>query len=334
MRLNLVLTSICLAALSPSMFAQQYYGYHGDSISSLTRSGLDNQGGEIHIGFQQQFNRGLGDSATGCGIRQISVFLRDQEAATQETFGFVMRQGNDTSGPYPASWARIHHLPGWSLSVGSGAKANMVTLTFSSPLKLPNCRTFFTLGVEFPPAPSWPNDGLCLFGENQASHTVNGHAVRNNWAIKNGFTQRSPYSDWTYFGSFGIGVDGPAMRMGEYGGHNGKKGLNGHFPAVGTSLQAMIHYGAGWDGGLSMLYVGLGRQPGIQLLSGTGKFYLTSPTLFLTGATIGAGCCGHTEHDLVPSVPQSWTGLGKYQFQSVGIANGKATLSNVVTMKF
>ncbi len=333
MRLNFVLTSICLAALSPSMFAQQYYGYHGDSISSLTRSGLDNQGGEIHIGFLSQFNRGLGDNGNGCGIRQLSIFLRDQEAATQETFGFVVRTGNDKVGPYPAASALLHHFPGYQLPLGTGAIARMVTLTFSKRLMLPNCRNFFSIGVEFAPAPNWPSDGLCLFGENNAAQKANAHAVRPNWRIKQGVTNRSPYSDWTYAGSFGIGIDGPAMRMGEYGGHNGVRGLNGHAPAVGTSLQAMIHYGAGWDAGLSMLYVGLGRQPGVPLLAGSGQFYLTSPTLYLTGATIGTGCCGHTEHSLAPSVPASWTGLGKFHFQSVGIANGKATLSNVVTIK-
>jgi len=316
------------------MFAQQYYGYHGNSISSITRAGLDHQGGEIHIGFPQQFNRGLGDNGNNCGIRQLSYFLRDQDASTIEDFAVVVRTGNDKVGPYEGASALLHRFPGWNIGGGTGAKAQFITLTFSSNLKLPNCRNFFSIGIEFPANHSWPNDGLCLFGENQASHTVNAHALRNNWTVKGGFTQRSPYSDWTYAGGFGIGVDGPSMRMGEYGGHNGMKGLNGHFPAVGTSYQAMIHYGVGWGAGLSMLYVGLGRQPGIPLLAGTGQFYLTSPTLFLTGATIGTGCCGHTEHNLTPSVPASWTGLGKYHFQAVGIANGKATLSNVVTVRF
>lgn len=335
MRRNLGLALLSLSALSPAVFAQQYYGYHGGSISSLTRSGLDNQAGEIHIGFLSQFNRGLGDNGNNCGIRQLSYFLRDQEASTIEDFAVVVRAGNDKVGPYPAASALLHRFPGWNIGGGTGAKAQMITLTFSSRLKLPNCRNFFSIGLEFPAAPNWPNDGLCLFGENHASHTVNAHALRNNWAIKGGFTRTSPYSDWTYAGSFGIGIDGPAMRMGAFGGHNGKKGLNGHFPGVGTSLQAMIHYGPGWDAGLSMLYVGLGRQPGVPLLAKSGQFYLTSPTLYLTGAQIGTGCCGHVEHDLAPAVPASWTGLGKFHFQAVGIAFGgnKATLSNVVTIK-
>ena len=319
------------------MFAQQYYGYHGDSISSLTRSGLDNQGGEIHIGFLSQFNRGLGDNGNNCGIRQLSYFLRDQEASTIEDFAVVVRTGNDKVGPYPAASALLYRFPGWNIGGGTGAKAQMVTLTFSSRLKLPNCRNFFSIGVEFPAAPNWPNDGLCLFGENNAAQRANAHAVRPNWRIKQGVTNRSPYSDWTYAGSFGIGVDSPAMRMGEIGGHSGVRGLNGHAPAVGTSLQAMIHYGAGWDSGLSLLYVGLGRQPGIPLLPGnSSQFYLTSPTLLLTTAPIGTGCCGHTEHSLAPSIPASWTGLGKFHFQSVGINFGgtKATLSNVVTVRF
>jgi len=325
-----------VAALSPSVSAQEYYGYHSNNITSLTRSGLDHQGGEIHIGFTQQFNRGIGDNGGVCAIKEIWVFVRDQDASTVEDFAIVVRAGNDKVGPYPAASALLYRFPGWNLGPGTGSKANCMGLTFNPPLKLPSCKNFFSVGVEFPANHSWPNDGLCLFGQDKASHGVNNHAVRNNWSIKGGVTRHSPYSDWTYMGCFGITTNSPTMRMGLFGGHNGMKGLNGHFPGVGQSLQAMVHYGAGWDGGLSMLYVALGRQPGVSLLGNSAQFYLTSPLLFVTGATIGSGCCGHTEHNLVPSVPASWTGLGKFHFQSVGIDSGgtKGTLSNVVTVRF
>ena len=333
--MRLVLPAVAFASLVTAVPAQEYFGYQGNGVQSLTRAGLDHQGGEIHMGFLQQYNRGLGDNGKGCAIDQMYLFLRDNEGSTLEDFAIVVRSGNDRVGPYPGASALLHRFPGWNLGPGSGVRMNCLTFTFSSPLKLPNCRNFFSFGIEIPANHSWPSDGLCLLGQNQASHSVNAHALRPNWTIKAGATQRSPYSDWTYQGCFGLAFSNtPIIRMGEYGGHSGMKGLNGHWPTVGQSLQAMIHYGPGMDGGLSMLYVGLGRQPGITLLANSPQFYLTNPVLFLTGATIGTGCCGHTEHDLVPSVPASWTNLGKFHFQSVGISGSKAQLSNVFTTRF
>ena len=82
--------------------------------------------------------------------------------------------------------------------------------------------------------------------------------------------------------------------------------------------------------GSSLLYMGLGRMPGIPLLPGT-RLYLTNPIFFVISAPIPAS--GEVVHTLAASLPASVAGAGKIHFQAAGILSGAGALSNVFTIK-
>ncbi len=330
MRHNLPLMLLTLTAAVP---AQNEFEFYPGVISFFSRANLGTLGGELLQGMHRPFHRGVGDNGRACMISTFRATIQDQEAATQESIYFVVRTGSDQFGPKVGASGLIAKIGPVQMPAGTGTVVWRISATVVVPVVLPNCLNNFAFGVEFPPTPTWAPpypDGLSTHASRgdatlsvQKAHS---RAEQHTWQIVSGANQAS-HSPWGSTWRLAIALDTPVLQMGNGGNVYGRGGM---FPDTGNPLTARVRYGAAMATGTSLLYMGIGRMPGIPLVAGT-RLYLTNPIFFVTSAPIPAA--GEVEHLLATSLPGSVSGAGKIHFQAAGVLSGTGMLTNVFTIK-
>lgn len=330
MRHSLALVFLTLTAAVP---AQNEFEFYPGVVSFFSRANLGTAGGELLQGMHRPFHRGVGDNGSACTISTFRATIQDQDAATQESIYFIVRTGSDQFGPKTGASGLIAKIGPVQLPAGTGTMAWRVSTTVVIPVVLPNCLNNFAFGVELPPTTTWAPpypDGLSTHASRgdatlsvQKAHA---RAEEHTWQIVKG-AARASHSPWGSTWRLAIALDTAVLQMGNGGNVYGRGGM---FPDTGNPLTARVRYGAAMATGSSLLYMGLGRMPGIPLVPGT-RLYLTNPIFFLISAPIPAA--GEVVHLLTTSLPGSVAGAGKLHFQAAGILSGTGTLTNVFTIK-
>jgi hypothetical protein len=200
--------------------------------------------------FQEMGNlmfRGVGDAAGGtCTARAFYHWAADENTATSETYGIILRTGTTTpgNGPDPTLAGEIVRVTGLTTPTGGGGRGTfIITDAFATPVTLP-CETEWFQGIEFPANLSWPaTDGHSAwaadppgFSPATVGDNPRAGAPRVTWRIGTGGAVVT--TAWTYI--MGVRVDSPVFhiggvdplssRQGAGGGPN--LGMGGLFPDV------------------------------------------------------------------------------------------------------
>lgn len=201
-------------------------------------------------GFQEiggTFLRGVGDEAGTCVVRGFYHWAADENIATSETYGIILRLGTGVpgSGPDPSPGGEVLRISNLSTPTSGGGPRGSFIISdfFATPVTVP-CETDWFQGVSMPGNPNWPtSDGHSLWaadlpgispalvGENPRAN-----APRVTWRIN--VASAVAQTDWTYI--LGVLVDQPALhvggvdplstRQGASGGPN--IGMGGLFPDI------------------------------------------------------------------------------------------------------
>lgn len=318
MRIQLpVLAIALLTAAAVAQSTHQYIGLDGFATSFTARTGLGKNAGEIHQGFHSSHFRGLGENAGHlnpngkCELTRLILLTQDQNASTRETYDFVVRSGDDNTGPTAGTAGVLGELTGLRLpnsgKLGAAAWRITYTLAASARIQLP-CDKFFSFGSRLPPSPNWAQDGQSIhtcYGSGKKKHQNtwldDGNSNNPNHAWHFGGTstiakQPGSHRTWRFFGS----TFGPVMRLGcgTNGGTGvlrpspGGYGMGGMFPktsvaSIPLAFQARLNGGSAMVGAatvavLSLLPTNAGGWFPVTVPFGTGaRLYISTSSIFL-----------------------------------------------------
>lgn len=174
-------------------------------------------------GFQElgaAMFRGIGDTNGTCSVRGIYHWAADENVATSETYGIVLRTGLPGLGPDPTNAGVIVRVSGLTTPTRAGGPRGTFLIVdgFATPIAVP-CGGDWYQGIEFPANPSWPaTDGHSLWaadvpGISPATTGENprGGAPPVTWSIDPVLASTATTS-WTYI--LGALVDQPTLRLG------------------------------------------------------------------------------------------------------------------------
>lgn len=336
----LILAGLCSASLSAQSQLLQFELTPG-TASFTSRGGVGMDSGEIHQGVHASHFRGLGERPEGCQIAGVGGWLQDQDISTQEFYHWVVRGGSDTTGPLPGPGSELSRIGPFVSPYGPPAtpatiRAWEVTTTLSSPIRLPDCQSFFSWGLLLGPSALWTADGLSCHGcsgdvtstafpdvqyahpraEDHAWQLTPTQTLANHPSMKRTWRIRLLFST-------------PLLQTAA---NNNSYGMGGLFPRSGVPFAARARFGTHMANSSAMLFLGSARTAGVPLFVDTTRVYLGGIVLPLwAGQTDPSG--GFFQ-SLTNSVPASLASSGSIYLQAVATGNGLTELTNSITVTF
>ena len=148
--------------ITSALSAQQVFELYPGSTHFTSRGNVGRDAGETLQGIHSSHFRGIGDNCAACVIPNVRGFLQDQNAATRETFYWIVRKGDDTNGPGVGTANEIAKIGPLRppRSTTSRAMAWVLTTSLARAVQLPDCESHFSFGIVLSPAPKWTTDGL------------------------------------------------------------------------------------------------------------------------------------------------------------------------------
>lgn len=326
--MRLITTLLTATVLGPAALAQQEIELWPGVTSFSYRGALNGAAGDLMQGIHAEYHRGIGDNGTGCRILGLRGHLQDQNAGTQESFSWIFRRGTDAAGPIGGRAGLIASTGLLRLPIGTGTQAWLVTSTFTTPLDMPDCKSFYAFGVSLLAATNWNRDGLGVWasrGDGSSVQKAHSRAEAHAWQVAANATNAThPGGKSTL--RFRLLVDNGALQIGQGG---DVYGMGGMFPSPGNPLTIRTRYGAG--GGTSILFLGTSRTNGLALFPGTTRLYLGGITLPLGNATLDAN--GQAVHNVIASFPGNLANTGTAYVQAAGVRASSVMLTNAWSVK-
>src|SRR5712671_290766 len=119
-------------------------------------------------GFQQlaaDWFRGIGDTGPSCSARGFYYWAADENIATAETYGIVLRTADPTGAPDVTATGVIMRVTGLTTPSGAGGpRGSWIMIdVFATPVAVP-CDQSWYQGIDLPASPNWPaTDGLSMW---------------------------------------------------------------------------------------------------------------------------------------------------------------------------
>lgn len=251
-----------------ALTAQTVVGLKDSVTAGTSRGDLGKDAGTLLMGFHNSHWRGLGDTGSACEVHGFRALLQDQDASTQESFGWVVRSGSDANGPAAGPSGVLHQYGPFQMPTvaAGGARAWTMTVTLAKPADIP-CEDHFSVGVELGAAPQWPSDGASChmsLGTTSDQH-VNAHDMA--WQITGG-TVSHPSGKRAWAQS--LIVDVPTLQMSI----NAKKSIGGMFPRSGHIIYAGNATG-GEPNASALLFLDIDTMPtGLPIFGATARLHL------------------------------------------------------------
>lgn len=223
--------TLALAALSPTAMAQAnpyntftiypdqfYLPPTTPSTSWASRLLLNTNPGEALQEIPGNLIGGIGDRGTTCTFRTAQVAHQDFNAATQETYQFLIRRADAAGAPDNSAAGLVMQSTPVMTPMGTGGLAWITTLTFTTDVPLPCTGTLF-LGMRLGAAPNPnpnPTDGHYLHVAHYGTSGQRGDNPRTGapglgWVIDASGVRRDMTGQVI---AIGIGQDTPMLAMG------------------------------------------------------------------------------------------------------------------------
>lgn len=247
-------TSLCAQGANPFVFFPQDPERQGITAASYVRRPDWNNAAE---GFQElagAWYRGIGDETGVCRVRGFYHWAADENIATAETYGIILRSADPAGLIDPLPTGELLRISGLSTPTAPGGPRGSFVMDdyFATPVAVPCTQSWF-MGIDFPANPAWPaTDGHSLWSADIASispatvgENARATAPRANWALRP--TGQTIANGWSTIA--GVRVDGPTLHIGGLDPTNSRQGvglpctqasiaLAGLFPDVSGSPRA------------------------------------------------------------------------------------------------
>lgn len=191
--LTVSLLPCLLGALSAQnefgIFPRNPLGLNQTCTTFTSRAPLAMDPGDILMEVPASHFSGVGHDAAGGGtlVNGVRYLTQDQNAATVESYSFVVRP--QAAGGGPDRTTTIFSLGPLTLPTGVGTVAWMISPALGTPTTaIPQCNTYY-MGATVTPAPGWPSDG-------QSFHIANYYCQANNNCGDNPAANNVPNIAW------------------------------------------------------------------------------------------------------------------------------------------
>jgi len=219
-----------LAQANPFVFYPQDPERHGLTSATYVNRPDWNAQGE---GFQElaaTWFRGIGDETTACMARGFYHWAADENIATAETYGIILRSADPTGLIDPLPTGEILRVSGLTTPTAPGGPRGSWVMSdfFATAVAVPCAQSWF-MGVDFPANAAWPaTDGHSLWCAyiSPALPAVTGEnprigSPRANWTVRpNGTSFTNGWSN-----ILGVRVDGPTLHIGGLDPNNSFQGV-------------------------------------------------------------------------------------------------------------
>jgi hypothetical protein len=229
--LGLPAANLCAqGGANPFVFFPQDPERHGISAASYVRRPDWNAAAE---GFQElsaAHFRGIGDASGTCLVRGFYHWAADENIATAETYGIILRSADPLGQIDPLPTGELVRVSGLTTPTAPGGPRGSFIMNdyFATPVVVPCTQSWF-MGIAFPANPAWPaTDGHSLWSADIASispalvgENPRANSPRTNWALRpSGQTINNGWSTIA-----GVRVDGPTLHVGGLDPNNARQGV-------------------------------------------------------------------------------------------------------------
>ncbi len=322
---------LCLAG---SLSAQNEVMYSG-TVSFTSRGNIGTGTGEVLQGFDSTHWRSLGAAnlagATGKITAMRGNAIQDQDQTTPETFQWVIRSGDETTGPVTGTAGELFVSGNQTLGpgTGTGPVAWIVTTALTTPIDVPS-EKFFAVGVRLPASPLWSTDGPSVWATSQATDLSSTKQTDSAWQIIGTAataTHPSAFRTWR----MGFNQAPAALQLGLFvGSGTVSYAQGGNFPIPGTDGLAMRVLGAGLDGQVAVVFLSGKFAPALPIFGG--KWALDLGTLVSTPFVVGTIATGTLVSQPVPLIPATITGDFAFQAALFDLTTFAGSLTNAVNL--
>jgi hypothetical protein len=326
---NALATLLTLTVLAPFAPAQQTFELWPGRTTFTSRGNIGVGSGETLQGVHATHHRGLGDNRAACVLPNFVGMLQDQNAASRETFHWVVRAGSDANGPGADSASLLAQVGPLQTpkSTTNSPFAWSLTTSITKAVQLKDCRSHFSFGIRLGVSPGWTRDGLSThttFGSSRYPHQgTHPRAEDHAWQILSTATVATHTSNkrtWRY----GLRLDNGVLQLGNGG---AMYGMGGMFPAANKPVTARARFGTRMSGGTSVLYLSTGRMNGVILLPNTTRLYLDGTFYVVSSRSISV--TGEATHTISSSLPAACAGSPRHFVQAVAIKGGVFVVTNL-----
>lgn len=345
-----ITTASTFVLLATSVFAQtnafvvfpQDPQRQGISCASFVRRPANAGQGEAFQELNPNWFRGVGEVTGGAIALGFYHWAADENIATAETYGIILRSADTVGRPDLAPTGVIMQVNNLSTPAGSGGPRGswIMTDTFATPATLPTNQTWFQ-GVAVAANINWPaTDGYSLWAADSPSISSTAVVGENHragapfvtWSVD--ANSNVGTTGWTYI--LGVivptpvlhvgGIDPTSTRTGTLGASS--YGMNGLFPDIsGTprrdGIDVRIQDGS--RQGLALLAGALGFQsPAFPIPGIGGQLNVDIATMTTLGFAPLAGGAATIPVAMPNTLPTSLVGL---TFMMQGIVVDTATFA-------
>ncbi len=337
--MRLALSVLSIFSIGGSALAQEVIEIWPGVTNFTSRGNIGVGDGETLQGFHASYWVGIGNTGPTCALQGLSALSQDQDVATPELFDWVIRDGDDSFGPYLNNPNKPEFLRvvGMSTppSTGTGPGAFRISTSLLTPASVP-CDAFYAVGLGLPVAPLWPQDGQSTHvsygfqGGPATNAQISGaHQEEHGWQVIGtgaAATASHPSSgrSWRYQ----LLVDTPVMQLGneDAAATALKLGMGGMFPDTPLGTQqwgAGFSYAAG-AGDTGTMLLALAQGPGLPVLPGT-MLWLDF-NFILVGGSVTLDVNGQGDAVTLNPIPPTVT--GKIFVQGVVLGASGVHLTN------
>jgi hypothetical protein len=298
--------------------------------------------------------RGIGDSTSTCSVRGFYHWAADENVATAETYGIILRLADPSGAPDATPAGVITSVPGLTTptNAAGGRGSFIMTDVFATPVTVPCSATWFQ-GIAFPANPNWPaTDGHSLWAADSP-------AIGSPATVGENHRLGAPFVNWKatpalvvapvgWTSIMGVLVDSPNLHMGGMdpastrngttGGPN--FGMNGLFPDISGAPRVDGIYVRIQDNvtpsGIALVAASTGYfQIPLPFAGIAGHLYLDPNNLGTVGFGLMTNGAAVVQVAAPATLPPSLLGLS-FMFQSVIIdpVTGAGKFTNAQTTLF
>lgn len=319
--------AVLAAAVGAQSTFQQWDMFSG-SVAGSSRASLGAAAGEMLQGVHASSNRGVLDVGGMSQVRQFSLVTQDQNCATTETFSFVVRSGDDVTGPVAGAPGLLGGVSGLTLpsstTNGPCAWSLTVTLPASAPIMVPTTQ-HWSYGIGVSAAPTLPADGQSVQLSINSTHNTHSRVEDHAWQIIAGAVSH-PSANRAWRMSV-YAEDGAVLKLR----CGGVQSYGGSFPRASTAgaplaLDARIDGGSNCAGAVAVAALALTRTSGFPVFAGA-NLYLGpfNSAVYFGGPADSAGVA---VVPILPFVPAIAAGVGTIHCQGALDASGVVKLTN------
>jgi hypothetical protein len=219
-----------LAQANPFVFFPQDPERQGITAATYVRRPDWNLAAEGHQELASAWFRGIGDETSACNVRGFYHWAADENIATAETYGIILRSADPNGLIDVLPTGEILRVSGLTTPTAPGGPRGSFIMNdfFATPVAVPCAQSWF-MGVDVPANPAWPaTDGHSLWSADLASlsptlvgENPRANSPRTNWAVRaGGGTLNNGWSN-----ILGVLVDGPTLHVGGLDPNNSRQGM-------------------------------------------------------------------------------------------------------------